>query len=142
MQLLWTRDLSVGVEEIDSQHKELFKMINDLDAAIKKGKAKKEIGELIGFLDGYIVNHFSTEEKYMTAWAYPDYPYHRKKHEWFIEEFAGIKKKLEDGAPLVEIIGLSNNLLITWFSNHIRTTDKVLGGFLASKNKCDSKGSQ
>jgi hemerythrin len=141
MQLLWTRDLSVGVEEIDIQHKELFEMINALDAAIKKGKAKKEIMELIGFLDGYIVNHFGTEEEYMTARGYPDYPYHKKKHEWFTEEFSGIKKRLEGGTPLVEVIGLSNNLLITWFSNHIRTTDKALGGFLAPKNKGDSKGS-
>jgi hemerythrin len=135
MQLLWTRDLSVGVEEIDIQHKELFEMINALDAAMKKGKAKKEIMGLVGFLDDYIVNHFGTEEKYMIAHGYPDYPYHKKKHDWFREEFSGIKKRLDAGTPLVEVIGLSNNLLITWFSNHIRTIDKSLGGFLASRIK-------
>lgn len=135
MKLQWTEDLSVGEEEVDSQHRELFKMINALDAAIRKGKPNKEIVGLIGFLDDYIVVHFGTEEKYMTSTGYPDFESHRKKHEWFIEEFSHIKKRLEDGAPLVEIGGLSNNLLITWFSNHIRTIDKALGGFLASKNK-------
>ena len=124
--------MSVGVEEIDSQHKELFKMINNLDAAIKNGKPQKEIVRLIGFLDDYVVEHFGTEERYMTDHDYADYPYHKKKHEWFIEEFYGIKSKLESAAPSVEVIGLSNNLLITWFSNHIRTTDKSLGSFLAS----------
>jgi hemerythrin len=125
--------LSVGVEEIDSQHKELFRMINDLDAAIKHGKPKKEIVRLIGFLDDYIFIHFGSEEEYMTVHGYPDYSYHKKKHEWFTEEFYGIKKKLGAGAPPVEVIGLINNLLITWFSNHIRTTDKSLGSFLTAK---------
>lgn len=134
MRLKWTHDLSVGVEEIDNQHRELFRMINDLDASIKNGKPKKEVMRLIRFLDDYIVIHFGTEERYMTVNDYPDRAQHRKKHEWFIEEFSGIKKRLRDGAPLVEVIGLSNNLLITWFSNHIRTVDKSLGGYLASRN--------
>lgn len=133
MRLRWNRDLSVGVAEIDSQHKELFRMINDLDAALKNGKPKKETGRLIGFLDDYILIHFGSEEKYMTVYGYPDYASHRKKHEWFAEEFCGIKKKLDGGAPPVEITGLINNLLITWFSNHIRTVDKSMGGFLAAK---------
>ncbi|MEJ2683391.1 MAG: hemerythrin family protein [Candidatus Sulfobium sp.] len=102
---------------------------------MKQGRAKDEIIRLVAFLDDYVGSHFGTEERYMTAYGYPDYLYHKKKHEWFTEEFSCIKGKLETGAPLVEIIGLSNNLLITWFSNHIRTTDKALGGFLASKNK-------
>jgi hemerythrin len=78
MQLFWTGDLSVGVREIDSQHRELFRMINGLDAAIKQGKAKKEIMGLVRFLDDYIVDHFGTEEKYMTAYDYPDYQLHKK----------------------------------------------------------------
>lgn len=133
MQLRWTRDLSVGVEEIDGQHKELFRMINALDSAVKSGKPKDEIMGLIGFLDNYVIEHFGTEERYMTAHDYPDYLHHKNKHEWFIEEFYGIKSRLESAAPLVEVIGLINNLLIMWFSNHIRTTDKSLGSFLAAK---------
>lgn len=135
MQLQWTRDLSVGVEEIDSQHRELFRKINELDGAIKHGRAKDEIIRLVEFLNDYVGRHFGTEERYMSDHGYRDYQYHRKKHEWFVEEFSCIKGKLEKGVPLVEIIGLSNNLLITWFSNHIRTTDKALGVFLASKIK-------
>ena len=140
MRLRWTRDLSVGVAEIDSQHRELFGMINDLDAAIRDGKPKKEIARLVGFLDDYILIHFGSEEKYMTVHGYPDFAYHKKKHEWFAEEFCGIKRELDEGAPPVEVIGLINNLLITWFSNHIRTVDKSLGGFLAARIGGDSAG--
>jgi hemerythrin len=34
----WTEDLSVGVETIDNQHKELFSRINSLADAIRLGK--------------------------------------------------------------------------------------------------------
>ena len=34
----WTEDLTVGVEAIDNQHKELFSRINSLADAIRQGK--------------------------------------------------------------------------------------------------------
>lgn len=140
MHLQWTHDLSVGVEEIDCQHRELFNRINSLDAAIKKGKPKEEIMKLVGFLDDYVIDHFGTEEAYMRDCSYPDYHLHRKKHKWFKEEFSTIKRQIADGAPLVEVVGLSNNLLITWFSNHIRTVDRSLGVFLVSRIRGSENG--
>ena len=133
MQITWTKDFSVGIEEIDSQHRELFNRINNLDAALRQGKVKEEILRVINFLDEYAVTHFGTEEKYMVAYDYPDYRHHREKHEWFRREFSGIKNKLGNGTSLADIIGLSNHLLIDWFCNHIRTADMSLGGFLKSK---------
>jgi hemerythrin len=133
MHLQWSEDLSVGVDEIDIQHKELFNIINRLDSAMKQGKAREEIIRLIEFLDEYIVTHFHTEEKYMTDHGYPGYSVHKTKHNWFINEFSDIKKKFETEGPSVDVIILSNNLLISWFSNHIRTIDRALGIFLKTK---------
>jgi hemerythrin len=133
MQLEWTPDLSVGIEEIDSQHRELFRRINNLDSALRTGKAKAEIIRLIEFLDEYVVDHFGAEEKYMIDYNYAGYDRHKANHAWFINEFSGIREKFDAGEPPVTLIGLCNNLLITWFSNHIRTVDMALGGFLKSK---------
>jgi hemerythrin len=51
----WTEDLSVGIDLIDNQHKELFTGINDLVAAIKQSTCKYRIGDVVKFLDDYIV---------------------------------------------------------------------------------------
>jgi len=40
MKLQWTQDLSVGVEEIDNQHKELFERINNLDSAMSRQRER------------------------------------------------------------------------------------------------------
>ncbi|NJD57186.1 MAG: bacteriohemerythrin [Nitrospirae bacterium] len=132
MKLQWTQDLSVGVEEIDSQHKELFDRINDLDSAMKQGSAKEEVVRLMEFLDEYVIIHFGAEEKYMTDRNYKGYTLHKTKHEWFKKEFYDIWTKLEAGGITPDVIVLSNNLLITWFSNHIRSIDMMLGSFLKS----------
>ena len=133
MKLQWTQDLSVGVEEIDSQHKELFDRISNLDTAMKQGSAREEVVRLIEFLDKYVIIHFSAEEKYMTDFNYAGYALHKTKHDWFKKEFSNIRTKLDAGGITADVIMLSNNLLITWFSNHIRSIDMMLGSFLKSK---------
>ncbi|RPI33192.1 MAG: hemerythrin [Nitrospiraceae bacterium] len=133
MRIEWSQDFSVGVEEIDRQHKELFERINDLDSAMKQGKAKEEVVRLIEFLDEYATMHFGTEEKYMTDYGYAGYSLHKSKHIRFIEELSYIRSKLDAEGVTPKVIMLSNNLLIKWFSNHIRTIDMMLGSFLKSK---------
>jgi hemerythrin len=133
MKLQWTQEYSVGVEEIDSQHRELFDRINNLDSAMKQGRAKEEVVRLIKFLDAYVNIHFGAEEKYMTDYDYPGYALHKTKHNWFEKEFSEIRTKLDAEGVTPDLIMLSNNLLITWFSNHVRTIDMMLGSFLKLK---------
>ena len=133
MKLQWTQDLSVGVEEIDSQHRELFDRINNLDSAMKRGTAKEEVVRLIEFIDEYVVIHFGAEEKYMIDYNYAGYALHKTKHDWFKKEFSDIRTNLDTGGVTPDLIMRSNNLLITWFSNHIRSIDMMLGSFLKSK---------
>jgi len=133
MQIEWTEDLSVGVDEIDEQHKELFKRINKLDSALRKGKAKAEVLKFLEFLEEYAVTHFKTEEEFMVSCRYPEYSLHKTNHDRFKKDLAVIEKKFEAGAPLVDVMGLCNNLLIVWFCNHIRTRDMALGGFMKTR---------
>jgi len=61
----WTDKLATGISTIDSQHKELFKRINNLVIAIKEHRCKSEIDGTIKFLDDYAKVHFTAEEKHM-----------------------------------------------------------------------------
>ena len=100
---------------------------------MKQGTAKDEVVRLIEFLDKYVVIHFGVEEKYMIDYNYTGYSLHKTKHEWFKKEFSDIRIKLDAEGITPDVIMLSNNLLITWFSNHIRSIDMMLGSFLKSK---------
>jgi hemerythrin len=130
MPLQWTEDLSVGIEEIDAQHKELFRRINTLFDAMKQGKGRDEIDALILFLDDYVVMHFAVEERHMIEHSYPDYSFHKTRHSRFAEEYSGIKRRFMSGGPTADLVTHVNHVLTDWWLDHIRTVDKLLGVFL------------
>lgn len=137
MELQWSRDLSVGVDEVDNQHKELFKRINSLRAAMGQGKGREEIGKTVKFLEEYVVEHFSTEEKYMDRYGYPAYAAHRSAHAAFIKDFGDLKKRLEtlesQGAITSFLTIEMQRRLYDWLINHIGNVDKAMGAFLSEK---------
>ena len=67
----WTPDLSVGIEKIDGQHQEMFKMAEQLFSADNAAKGAGFFEELLGFLDEYTKKHFADEEAYMESIGYP-----------------------------------------------------------------------
>ena len=73
MSLQWTKALSVGISEIDDQHKELFGRINKMLNIIVESSEIDETGKVIDFLDEYVVSHFATEEGLMKRFDYPIY---------------------------------------------------------------------
>jgi hemerythrin-like metal-binding protein len=136
----WTKDLSVGVDTIDSQHKELFSRINGLVAAIKEHTCKYRIGDVVRFLDEYIVFHFGEEEKYMLQYGYPGYTGHKAQHTEFIANFNKLKEelpKLEGGMKpgSYDLSVETNQVVVDWILDHIAKVDKELGKFLATHGK-------
>ena len=134
----WTPDLSVGVDIIDDQHKELFDKINMLVAAIKSHTCKYKIGDVMHFLEDYVVFHFGEEEKFMRRFDYPDYRAHRQQHDQFWENLQQIKKqlpKIEGGKKpgSYDISVETNQLVVDWILEHIARIDKKLGAYLKDK---------
>ncbi|RJQ49951.1 MAG: hemerythrin [Nitrospiraceae bacterium] len=138
----WTEDLSVGIEIIDTQHKELFTRINDLVDAIRSHTCKYKISDVVKFLDDYIVFHFGEEEKYMLERGYPEYEQHRKQHEKFMGNFAYLKEelmKLEGGKKpgSYDLSVETNQVVVDWILEHIAKLDKRFGKFIAESKGMD-----
>lgn len=134
----WTEDLAVGNEMIDNQHKELFARINDLVDAIKQHTCKYKIGDVVKFLDDYIIFHFGEEQKLMQKYDYPEYEQHRKQHEHFMKNFEELKKelpKLEGGKKpgSYDLSVETNQVVVDWILDHIAKVDKRFGKFLQEK---------
>lgn len=134
----WTEELSVGVDLIDNQHKELFNRINDLITAIKSKTCKYKIGDVIKFLEDYVVSHFGEEEAYMKKFSYPHYDQHKAQHEIFIANFAALKEELiklqsRSGFGSYDLSVQTNQVCVDWILEHISTVDKKLGAFLKER---------
>lgn len=133
MVMQWTSSLSVGVEHIDEQHRELLAKVGSLLDACRQGKGKQAVGGIIDFLGDYVVSHFSTEEKYMVQYNYPDYAAHKSQHEQFIRDFQGLKARFESEGPGIQTVLLTNSTVVDWLMKHINQTDKALGTFLKGR---------
>ena len=129
--ITWNDNLSVGVKSIDLQHQELIRMINDLHDAMKTGKAKNVLGEIIGGLLIYTKTHFSTEERLLQQHDYTQLPQHKIEHEKFVREISDFKKDFDEGR-----LGLSIKIITflkDWLLNHIKGTDQQYAAFFKSK---------
>ncbi len=129
----WKDSLSVGVEEIDDQHKELIKRVDDLATSIQKNKGRDRIFHLLNFMEDYTEFHFQSEEKYMERFDYPGTDDHRGEHLRFMDVVARLKGKFKEKGRREDFAMEIQQFLIDWLILHIQNTDSEMGAFLKEK---------
>jgi hemerythrin len=131
----WNNNLSIGIEEIDNQHKELIKRLDELAQSILQKKGKDKIGKMLRFMSDYGEMHFSSEENYMAKHNYPDLDFHQKQHEKFKTTTDKLINELKSEKDMESFAISVQRYLIDWLILHIKTTDQKFGGFLAENQK-------
>lgn len=127
----WNDKYSVGIRELDSQHKQLINILNDLYDAMKAEKANDAIGSIIFKLVNYTKTHFATEERYMAQYGYPDLAGQKREHAAFTEKVLKFKEDFDSGRTSISVSVTS--FVKEWLVNHISISDKKYGPFLNSK---------
>lgn len=130
MGIKWRDSLNIGVEEIDTQHQELFRRFDLFLSACESGEGIARLNELLEFLADYVQFHFHDEEKMHLLRDYPGYKEHCKQHGKFIEDLRRMQEGARvEGVALHHIID-TNALLFKWIINHISKADKEFGDFI------------
>lgn len=130
MTLQWTSALSVGDEEIDSQHRELFRRAARLVEGVQKGEPE-ELGTLVDYLHEYAVVHFGAEESRMREASFPGYVRHKAEHDRFISDLLAIAREHDRAGPGAFMAMKVAHWLVSWLKEHVSGTDAELGRFLA-----------
>ena len=136
--IVWKDDLATGLEIIDKQHKQFFKLVNNLLDSSAKGNDSKIIFDSFVFLKYYILEHFSVEESAMVEYKYPHFAHHKGRHLYFRNEIDRLELSLKANTPPHEVAIKLNYLIVNWFMNHIKAEDKKLCKYLLTKVE-DSK---
>ncbi|MBT1075138.1 bacteriohemerythrin [Geobacter grbiciae] len=134
---MWTDDLAVGIDDIDSQHKALFEQLDKLLDACVAGGEREEVVTMLCFLDQYVVAHFSAEEKLQQEYGYPGYEKHRAEHEEFMRRINRFVEEVAAAAPTRDFVLRVNQTLIDWLKFHILAVDKEMSEFLLKKMRCN-----
>jgi hemerythrin len=123
----WVDTLSVGIEEIDNQHKKIFEIINKINDALSQLENEKFLPAVFQDLVDYANNHLSTEEMYFEKFNYPEKDPHILAHKAYRDKIADFKKRWEESQSDVadEIVDFLEN----WWQSHIWNVDKKYAEF-------------
>ncbi|WP_415893259.1 bacteriohemerythrin [Neptuniibacter sp. PT8_73] len=133
----WNQGLSVGVEEIDNDHKRLLAIISDLANAIEENHEKEIIGQVFTKLEEYVSLHFQREEALIARCGYPDLDEHIQGHQSFIDKIPELKEQLLH-ADSVEVARDVYLFLVDWLLNHIAVDDMSYHQCVSDKGATDS----
>ncbi len=131
--ITWNDQLSVGINQIDEEHKKLVQLINGLHDHMLAGDAKEILGKVLDRIIQYTALHFGTEEKLMQQYAYPAAVAHFAEHKKLVNTALDLQKKFNAGSHAITMETMT--FLRDWLQHHIRESDKALGRFLATKGE-------
>jgi len=124
----WSDSFSVNVKAMDDQHRKLVQLINELNDAMKLGKSKDIMENILKGLVDYTLTHFSSEEDLMKTNNYPGFSNQKKEHEALVKQVADYQNKYHSGQMVLGVEVM--NFLKDWLINHISGSDKKYGPFL------------
>ena len=124
----WTKDLQLGVADLDNQHKEIIKTLADI--AVAAGKDRAAFSRLLKTANHLFAAHFATEEKYMDNSDYPYTDGHKVLHGEFMEEFEDMASREIHGENGEKFAAELKEKVGDWFILHIQKNDLKLAPYI------------
>jgi hemerythrin len=126
MPFAWTDSLELGIEEIDGQHRELFRRGERLYHALKQGEPAAAELMMASFRD-FVLSHFEFEERWMLRAQFPQLTPHREAHRDFTDRLHRVSGEYRRHGPSAEVAETLRLWLESWLREHISGEDRVLG---------------
>lgn len=139
----FTDDCLIGVEQIDEEHRELFRMIGEIQDLFTNeflDDKYDQICEMIRRLENYAEEHFRHEEEYMEQINHPELELQKKQHLDFCEKIAEMDAVV-GGHDQQEFLADLLAYLVRWLYRHIIGSDLMIGKLVAldewKKSSCE-----
>ncbi len=121
--MVWRDEFSVGNEKLDSQHRHLVELINEL-------KGDTDLGIVLAGLRAYASEHFREEEAQMEAAGYPELERHRYYHRAFQGWLDDVTATYRAGGDAAAMRQDLHSYLNVWLANHMLVYDKAFEPWL------------
>lgn len=129
--LSWSPQYSIGNDQIDAEHVELFRLVNAFDDRWRENHDPQSIAVLLNQLIAYAEMHFQHEETIMREAEFPRLVEHQKIHETMVETIFGLRQSFEQHHSHLETNTMK--FIKTWLLGHIIQNDYLFRDFLARR---------
>ena len=126
--LVFNESHVVGVAEIDEEHRQLVRLVNEMNHEISLNSERKKIEAQLDGLLNLTTRHFRTEHLLMHKYRFPGAGAHDLEHGKLVHELRHIIQKMGSEGDLLVLQKVKD-----WLTAHIRNSDKALGQFLNEK---------
>jgi hemerythrin-like metal-binding protein len=124
----WQDSYSVGIANLDNDHKRLINIIKRLDEA---EKSEKPVQWVLDELRDYAEYHFKAEEECMKAADYQGIDEQKREHKAFIRWLVSVERTYKHSADAHILLAETvNNYLSDWLTHHILVVDMQYKGQL------------
>jgi hemerythrin len=115
---------AVFIPEIDAEHKNIFRLADELREAVAIGAPADQSQPILRELIARAEDHFAHEERLMRATNYPAAVWHKGQHDT-------VRKRVKEFAPRIEAgerqaAPLLLEFLSDWLRNHTRLADCMM----------------
>ena len=124
----WNNDCMIGINELDEQHKELFRIGRSIEQLIITGcigVTHERLYEIVRELREYASYHFYEEEKLMDQYNYSESAFHKAEHDRFIKYIESINIPQLGDNPKQSLKILKEDIQ-TYIFQHILNEDRKL----------------
>jgi hemerythrin len=98
--LHWNPNLSIGIAEVDREHREFVDLVNLLHAELGPARTGPAVAAFVRRVQADVAAHFAGEEQAMRERRYDALAEHRASHVHLLEELHDLQRELEAGRPL------------------------------------------
>ena len=127
----WKPQYSVNIGSIDGQHQNLFRIAEELYAAMSAGRGKAALSRILDRLVQYTVTHFAHEERLLPIHGYPDLAAHQAQHQALTKQVLTFQADFDAGRTALTVQVL--HFLKDWLQQHIATSDQKYAPYLIEK---------
>lgn len=120
----WSDGYSVGNPMLDSDHRIILNLLNQLHDATETGQSRDVVASVLNVLAEYTEHHFRREELVMAEIGYPGRAEHANAHRDMVERVHAIRRRWQAGER--QALGEDTlAFLKKWLTEHILGADKA-----------------
>lgn len=130
--IVWTRRMSVGVPELDDDHKGLLAVINELEAHAAGDAGDEAVRRSLNWLLRYAQTHFAREQAVLASCNFPLLGEHIDEHRDFVYWMREAIAAFDDNpaCPADETREVLVVYLENWWRHHILAEDRKYKRFV------------